>query len=398
MKNSESHLLDQIIQLTSVEKFQGSTTGSIAYFKQKHEDIRKKFPSLKIVTIGGTNGKGHVAYALESILSQQQISVAKWSSPHLYTICERFTLNGLPISLEQLTKHVNNLKETCAKLKLSFYEFMFACFCDYILSLDELNNLDILILEVGLGGRLDTTNLFDADISVLTSIGLDHTEILGNTLKAILLEKIEISRSGRKHISGLKSEYLKKIEQNFVSQRGGDYIGVGDKDLNYFSQNNRVTQAILKELNINKSAQNWSEVYYGPGRMQKFALGSSELILNSSHNFDGFKALCEYLYEDNIKFDHILLGFSDRRQIEIERIIKLIKTYPCRFEKIHMSCFEHPRALMRSEAVKIAANNSIPFVNYEEFFDTIKDEKNTKKALVTGSNYFLSEVYRQLII
>ena len=83
MKSPEQILFEKVVDLTSVEKFQGSSKESIQHFKSFHEQIRAKFPNLKVITIAGTNGKGHVAYALEDLLQKKNFTVAKWSSPHL---------------------------------------------------------------------------------------------------------------------------------------------------------------------------------------------------------------------------------------------------------------------------------------------------------------------------
>lgn len=398
MSDKADQILQQVIELTSIEKFQGSSQASIDYFHQKHLGIRKKFKNIKIVTIAGTNGKGQVAYGLESLLFQSGLNVVKWSSPHLISICERISLNTHGINEGDLEALVAKLSGLAIQLKLSFYEFLFACFCEFV---ESLNQVDVMVLEVGLGGRLDTTNFFDADISAMTSVGLDHTEFLGTSLKQILLEKVEISRKGAKHYSGVNSSYLKQIEKEFIQKRGGIYFNLADASLNYFEQNNALVEQMFLELaghNQKTNLIDWQKVKYGPGRLQKIPLAASELMLNSSHNLAGFKSFCQYIHSNDLVFDEVLIGFAERSIDDLMRIIELLKTYPCRFKNIQLTCFDHPRALPHSKAMKIAENNAIPFVNYEDFFATIKEEKKTLKALVTGSNYFLSEVYRQLSI
>lgn len=395
--NQAEELLNKIISLTSVEKFQGSSKESIEHFKKCHSEIRKKFPGFKVVTIAGTNGKGHVAYALEDLLTKNQIKCSKWCSPHLYTICERISFAGKPIAVNDLNEIVKKIEPLHKELNFSFYEFLFACFCEFVLGLEE---LEVLILEVGLGGRLDTTNNFDADISCLVSVGLDHTEYLGETLKEILLEKVEISRKNRPHISTVGIDYLKKIENDFVSKRGGHYQNIHDPELTYFHQNQNMVKQVFHLLypEIKITENDVGSLSLGPGRMQEQKLGQHTLVLNGSHNPDGFKALTDYFYRESKKFDFILLGFANRTEKEINQILKIIEKYPCRFSEIKITSFQHPRALPHSEASRIAEINQIPFVNYSEFLDTIKMQNNALKVLLTGSNYFLSEVFKQLHI
>jgi dihydrofolate synthase/folylpolyglutamate synthase len=397
VKSPEQILFEKVVELTSVEKFQGSTKESIQHFNSFHKQIREKFPSLKIITIAGTNGKGHVAYALEDLLQKKNYIVAKWSSPHLYSITERMSFCGNTIGVSMLDDIVEETKKIHEQYNFSFYEFLFSCFCSFV---HQLKELDYLILEVGLGGRLDTTNMFDADVSALISVGLDHTEYLGNTLKEILLEKVEISREGKPHISSIGIEYLKKLENDFVTKRGGHYKNVYNAEFDYFQQNMQVASELFKTLlpAIKIDERELKDLYLGPGRMQREKYGTNDILLNGTHNPDGFKALTDYFYRESIKFDSVILGFSNRTEKELKQIIAIIKKYPCRFDKLYLTSFEHPRALSHSEAVRIAEINQIPFVNYSEFFDTIKAHDNALKVLVTGSNYFLSEVIRQLHI
>ncbi len=149
-----------------------------------------------VITVAGTNGKGSTCAMLESILSEAGFKTGVYSSPHLVHFEERCRLHRQVIKADLLLPHLEKVE--LARLaepviSLTYYEFTTLA----ILSLMSASNLDIAILEVGLGGRLDATNIIDADCAVITSIDLDHTELLGHTREAIGFEKAGIMRAGK---------------------------------------------------------------------------------------------------------------------------------------------------------------------------------------------------------
>ncbi len=149
-----------------------------------------------VITVAGTNGKGSTCAMLESILSEAGFKTGVYSSPHLVHFEERCRLQRQVIKADLLFPHLEKVE--LARLaepaiSLTYYEFTTLA----ILSLMSTSNLDIAILEVGLGGRLDATNIIDADCAVITSIDLDHTELLGHTREAIGFEKAGIMRAGK---------------------------------------------------------------------------------------------------------------------------------------------------------------------------------------------------------
>lgn len=338
------------------------------------------------MTIAGTNGKGHIAFGLESALVKNNFHVLRWTSPHLYSLCERIGFNGTYIEESTLEKLLDQAKASVEQYEFSFYELLFYIFSKFVLSQKE-DSIDYLILEVGLGGRLDTTNFFDADCSCLTSVGLDHTEVLGNSLKQILLEKVEIARKEKSHFSLIDKEYLVEIEKRRIDEIGANFIQV-DSSGHYVQKNNRLVRAIYQDI-VGAELDDAFEISLGPGRLEKFEIQENQITFNSTHNLDGFRSALEFFRIENLSYDYLLIGFADRDETEINQILKLIKSYPCVSKELRMTSFKHQRALCDKIAQKISAQNGIPFVNYSEFFDTIV---NKNSVLVTGSNYFLTEV------
>ncbi|MFB0975599.1 MAG: bifunctional tetrahydrofolate synthase/dihydrofolate synthase, partial [Tolumonas sp.] len=151
-----------------------------------------------VITVGGTNGKGSTCAMLASILQAAGYSTGVYASPHLLRYNERVKINGSEVSDEDLCSAFFEIEQKRAEISLTFFEFgTLAAFAVF-----KKCQPDVILLEVGLGGRLDATNIIDADISVITSIDLDHCDWLGDTREAIAVEKAGIYRPGKPAICG----------------------------------------------------------------------------------------------------------------------------------------------------------------------------------------------------
>jgi dihydrofolate synthase/folylpolyglutamate synthase len=151
-----------------------------------------------VITVGGTNGKGSCVALLESILSAADYRVATFTSPHLVRYNERIRLAGREVTDGELIEAFERVDQARGDSSLTFFEFNTLA----ALMLFQQERFDVVVLEVGLGGRLDAVNIVDADVAVLTSIGLDHCDWLGSTLEEIGREKAGIFRSGRPAVLG----------------------------------------------------------------------------------------------------------------------------------------------------------------------------------------------------
>ena len=152
----------------------------------------------KVITVAGTNGKGSTVCMLSSILSAAGYRVGSYTSPHLIHYNERVRLNGSPVSDNALCESFARVDEAREGVELTYFEFGALAAFDLFARSD----LDIVVLEVGLGGRLDAVNLIDPDVAVLTTIALDHTDWLGETREEIGIEKAGIFRAGAPAICG----------------------------------------------------------------------------------------------------------------------------------------------------------------------------------------------------
>ncbi len=158
-------------------------------------DIRFDCP---VIIVGGTNGKGSTCAMLESILLQAGYRVGLYTSPHLLDFNERARINGDPATDEMLIAQFATVEAQRGDVSLTYFEFTTLA----ILRLFAQANLDCVILEVGLGGRLDAVNVLDADVAIVTSVDIDHTDYLGSTREQIGFEKAGIFRAGKTAICG----------------------------------------------------------------------------------------------------------------------------------------------------------------------------------------------------
>ena len=151
-----------------------------------------------VITVGGTNGKGSTCAMLECILLAAGYRVGLYTSPHLLSYNERVRIGGVPVEDVELANAFARVDQARDGVSLTYFEFGTLAAWDIFAA----SALDVLVLEVGLGGRLDAVNVFDADCAVVSSIGIDHVDFLGPTRESIAFEKAGIFRSGRAAICG----------------------------------------------------------------------------------------------------------------------------------------------------------------------------------------------------
>lgn len=208
-------------------------------------------PAPKVITVTGTNGKGSTCAFVASLLQAQGLKVGVYSSPHLLRYNERVQIEGVEATDKQLCAAFEALEAARGDTSLTYFEMgTLAAFW-----LFERAELDAVVLEVGLGGRLDTVNLIDADIALVTSIGVDHAEYLGNTRESVSFEKAGIFREGRPAVCGDIDPPQPLLERAKalncpLSVRGRDFdLIIGEESWSWFG-----TQADGQRLELNNLA------------------------------------------------------------------------------------------------------------------------------------------------
>ena len=347
----------------------------------------------KVITIAGTNGKGQTAHTLAHLFSSQGKSVALWTSPHILSIRERFHFDE-DVSYEELENEMLEAQKIVSDV--SFYEFLFYVFLKLCL---KRKNLQYLILEVGLGGRLDAVNHFNTDCAAITSISRDHQTILGYTLRDILSEKIAVTRPKAPLFTSFSLEYLNELTQLYCIQNKVIWKPLPpDKD--YFQSNVKTAAEIfhyfLPRLEINKN------FYQTPfkGRHELMTFKGNTLIFIGAHNVEGMRKMLEHFsLEEQLQasldsFNVVMFSFSKRANKEIEVMLQMLTNFSKNKAELWPTVFNHPKAIDRD----VIEKNSREFVNdWKERLESFSSTHQHKKILVCGSYYFIGEVQRYIL-
>ena len=285
-------------------------------------------PHLKFesVHIAGTNGKGSTSHMIASILQDAGYTVGLYTSPHLKDFRERIRINGQMISKKDVIDFVNENKLLFTDLGASFFEMTVAMSFDYFAK----KKVDIAIIETGLGGRLDSTNIVTPLVSVITNISMDHSNLLGNTIEEIAKEKAGIIKNNTPVIIGRKQIEIYSIFKGFANTKKTKLIQAKnyayDCDLKGNYQKENINTAIetilqLKELdwrvtkkNIESGLQNVVKNTQLQGRWQR--LKSNPLVIcDTGHNIEGIKQIVEQLKKINYQKLHFVIGFVEDKNI-----------------------------------------------------------------------------------
>ncbi len=363
----------------------------------------KKLQNTKVITVAGTNGKGETAYRLERLLLNKGYKVALWTSPHLVSVCERMRFNGLDVQASECFEAFNEGLDKASKL--SYYEFLFYTFLNLVIK----NLPDILVLEVGLGGRLDAVNLLDADISIICSIGRDHQAILGNTLSKILVEKLGVTRPNKICISGLESKYLRtKAKEYAVMNKvilwdAFDHGYLNESD-HYARRNQVLAEACfmsfergLESLHQTNVSQIKNDNLSFPGRREVMTLGKLSFIFIGAHNIDGFRQAIKYWKTEGYP-EQVWVSFSNRPRKDLNICTELLCELPKSVKRI-FTFFEHTRALdlVTLQALVQGSHGSIEFAKDWQQLIKNSDTSVEQTIAVSGSYYFIGSVMRYLL-
>lgn len=275
---------------------------------------------IKTIHVAGTNGKGSVSHMLASILQEAGYKTGLYTSPHLKDFRERIKINGIEVEEDFVINFIENNKPFLEEHELSFFEMTVGMAFDFFAR----KKVDIAVIEVGLGGRLDSTNVITPEISVITNIGYDHTDILGDTLEKIAFEKAGIIKPG---IPVVISEYQKEtfpVFREVALDNESEIFLAEDLSLEDFEsdllgiyQKKNIRAAITTARHLKNFAINEKSILSGlvrvvqntglKGRWQQLQT-EPKVICDTAHNAEGLRlVLGQIAYE---KFDmlHIVLG------------------------------------------------------------------------------------------
>jgi dihydrofolate synthase/folylpolyglutamate synthase len=315
--------------------FKKDLTNVLAFSKELNFPEHK----FKSVHVGGTNGKGSTSHMIASILQDAGFKVGLYTSPHLKNFTERIRINGEEIPKSKVASFIEQHKGFLQKQQLSFFEMTVGMAFDFFAQ----ENVDIAIIEVGLGGRLDSTNIITPEVSVITNIGLDHTQFLGETLPEIAFEKAGIIKNGVPVIIGEAQKEVKTVFLEKAKAMGAAII-FASQDTNtyntdllgaYQNKNTRTAVAAIPHLKEFKVSQNniqngllhVAKNTHLKGRWQLLK-ETPRVICDTAHNKEGLSLVLDQLQEEHYKELHIVLGVvSDKNLEEILPLFPKNATY-----------------------------------------------------------------------
>lgn len=377
--------------------------------------------SVPIVHVAGTNGKGSTSAMLEAIFRAAGYRTGLYTSPHLVRLGERVQVDRVSLSDEEIISYVRELRPVAESIGAtdadnhpSFFEFMTAmAFLQF-----ARRKCDIGVIEVGLGGRLDATNVVEPEVAVITSIGLDHCEMLGDTEEQIAREKAGIIKAGRPVVIGRMSAAAEAMIRSIAAERRAPLTSVREEygeDLEAYPVTNLVGDyqrwnAATATLAARLLGANWrldaKAIETGlrhtawPGRWQEIALGGRRVILDASHNPEGARVL-----ETNLA---VLEATTHRKPVVIAGVLGAARAEPlletiCRHAKeLHLVVPNQARACSHTELLALVPKTYWGPV-YRGTVAELFPAENTCSAggpddviVVTGSIYLLGEVFARI--
>jgi dihydrofolate synthase/folylpolyglutamate synthase len=206
------------------------TTGGIKPGLERTEALLAKLGNpqrkLSAIHVAGTNGKGSVVATCEALLRARGLVVGRYTSPHLVDFRERLTVNGKPIFEEEVLEFLKRWIPTAEEMGATFFEVTTALAFDWLVK----QEVDIAVIETGLGGRLDSTNVLTPRVATVTSIGLDHTDLLGDTLEAIAREKAGIFKAGVPAVIGEPAPAIRQLLTTSAREAAAEPVVILDDD------------------------------------------------------------------------------------------------------------------------------------------------------------------------
>lgn len=374
----------------------------------------------RTIHVAGTNGKGSVSHSLAAILQKAGYKTGLYTSPHLVDYRERIRVNGEMISKDYVCNFINDNRGIIEELKPSFFEMSVALAFNYFKD----QQVDVAVVEVGMGGRLDSTNIISPELSIITNIGFDHTQFLGNTLPLIAGEKAGIIKGGVPVVIGethpeTKDVFIAKAQEKSApilfadketrieklcvatSHKYAEYKVDGEKtykfDLfgEYQTKNLSTILTSARQLsklgfrindsNISEALANVKGLTGLHGRWE-FLAESPLTMCDTGHNFDGLSYVTAQLKNLNCRKLHIVIGFVNDKDVA-----KVMPLFP-KDAIYYFTQAEIPRAMANSEVKaygeKLGLTGDI-FPNVPAAYESAKKNATSDDAIFIGGSTFI---------
>lgn len=287
---------------------------------------QKKYPT---VHIAGTNGKGSSSHAIASVLQEAGYKVGLYTSPHLRDFRERIRVNGVEVEKDFVVDFIEKHKPFFQENSLSFFEMTVGLAFEYF----AYEKVDIAVVEVGLGGRKDSTNVVEPQVCLITNIGFDHTEILGDTLAKIAYQKAGIIKEGVPVVIGEYDSETAPVFEQVAKEKHAPIIFAHQKEVkyemelkgNYQKSNIKGIVATIEQLqkkgwkieekDIEKGLMKIVENTGLKGRWQRIGENPT-IICDTGHNAHGLRIVTEQIRQQKYDRLHIVLGFVKEKKID----------------------------------------------------------------------------------
>lgn len=397
--------IDEFIAYTIARMSKGRF--GLDHFTRAMASLQNPQLQLKVIHVAGTNGKGSTTNYLRSIYQTEGYNVGSFTSPHLEVHNDRIRINDVFISDEDLLRLGNQFYELIEQYELSMFEIDMLIAVMYFLE----NNVDLVIFEVGLGGRLDATNIVDPMVSVITTIGFDHMEYLGNTLEAISFEKAGIIKPTRPVFTGERKEECLKVFKEVAKKNQSLFVLVDeatevkltpllsfkacgleihlDTLALYQVQNANLALNVAVYLNdhgFSVRPESMLKGLFTAHWKGRFEVMSKDplIIVDGAHNEHGMRALVESV--QNLAHPRIAV-FAALKDKDTQGMLEdLVKN----FDHVIVTEFDFYRAQSASELSKQAKVIEIK-VPYEAILEGLRLSQQGS-LMITGSLYFISDV------
>ena len=367
------------------------------------KEIGNPEKDLQFIHIAGSNGKGTTCSILASILKESGYRVGLFTSPHIKDFRERIRVNGEMISEQKVIDFVEKIKSKKRDFAPSFFEVSFSMALDHFRS----EQCDICIIETGLGGRLDATNVISPICSVITSISLEHTNLLGDTHEAIAKEKAGIIKDLNPVVLGhMPVEALETIKQisrerhaPFFNAIDNEKLGLFDESTPEYMRYNILVALKVIDLialdgfkttqdAIRAGMQKLSDNTGYRARLEQIAT-SPDVFLDVSHNTEGINATLS-VFKDQVL--HIVYGSSSDKNI-----VEIASVFP-KNARLYLTTFNHERSAnledLKQAFDKSASEHTSYFTDPQEAFkEAKKNAKDDEIVLVMGSFFLLENFY-----
>ncbi len=310
----------------------------------KHLNFPENY--FKTIHVAGTNGKGSTSHMLASVLQEAGYKVGLYTSPHLKDFRERIKINGKEVSKQFVNTFIKRNKQFFEQHSLSFFEMTVGMAFEYF----KKQKVDIAVIEVGMGGRLDSTNIITPEVSVITNIGLDHTQFLGDTLEAIAIEKGGIIKPNVPVVIGETQKETTAVFKALAEKNKSKIIFADKQDTedftsdltgSYQSKNivtvvNALKELQLKEFNISKQniIDGLRKVVKNTGLMGRWQVLQlhPKVVCDTGHNKDGLTYVMNQLSKEQFESLHIVFGVVNDKDLTsiIDLLPKKATYYFCK--------------------------------------------------------------------